>query len=274
MLTVVLSFCARSARCRRDGTGTCRTVTAPLTRRALLTGLVVAGLGACSGAGGTSPSGGSRYLLTARPDPAARAALDPGTSQLRLQNGLEGLLHVPGRRARGLVVALHGAGGNAAGGLRLVRDQADRLGLVVLAPASAGSTWAAIRGGDDPDTSAVDAALRDVLARQPVEPARLAVAGFSDGASYALTLGLANGELFPHVLAFSPGFQRADRRRGRPEVFVSHGTRDEVLPIERTSRPLVRALQRDGYGVTYREFDGRHVVPRGLADEALQRVLR
>lgn len=245
-----------------------------LTRRALLGGAVLAALNGCGVVGRARPNGAPRYRLTARPDPAARATLTPGTSGLPLRNGEQGLLHVPSRDVRGLVVALHGAGGDAAAGLRLVQEQADRLGLVVLAPASAGSTWAAIRGGDDPDTSAVDAALRDVLARQPVEPARLAVAGFSDGASYALTLGLANGELFPHVLAFSPGFQRADRRRGRPEVFVSHGTRDEVLPIERTSRPLVRALQRDGYGVTYREFDGRHVVPRGLADEALQRVLR
>lgn len=261
-------------RCLGDRAGTSGTVTAPVTRRTLLTGLAVAGVAACSAAGGTSRSGSSRYQLSARPDPAVRAVLEPGTTGLRLQNGQEGLLHVPRRRVRGLVVALHGAGGDAADGLRLVRDQADRLGLGVLAPASAGSTWAAVRGGDDPDTPAVDLALRDVLARQPVDPARLAVAGFFDGASYALTLGLANGELFPHVLAFSPGFQRADRRRGRPEVFVSHGVRDDVLPIERTSRPLVQALRQDGYAVTYREFDGRHVVPRELADEASERVVR
>ena len=247
----------------------------PLTRRALLGGAVLAGLGACGARPGRDTgSGGSRHRLTARPDPAVRPTLAPGTSPLRLDNGRDGLLHVPSRPGGGLVVALHGAGGDAQDGLRLVRRQADRLGLVVLAPASAGSTWAAIRGGRDPDTPAVNAALRDVLARQPVHPVRLAVAGFSDGASYALTLGLANGDLFPHVVAFSPGFQVADRRQGRPELFVSHGTRDEVLPIGRTSRPLVQALRRDGYAVVYREFDGPHVVPRELADEALQRVVR
>lgn len=34
-------------------------------------------------------------------------------------------------------------------------------------------------------------------------------AGFSDGASYALSLGLPNGNLFSHIVAFSPGFMRA-----------------------------------------------------------------
>jgi predicted esterase len=40
--------------------------------------------------------------------------------------------------------------------------------------------------------------------------------GFSDGASYALSLGLANGDLFTHVLGFSPGFMRVPRHVGRP----------------------------------------------------------
>ncbi len=244
-----------------------------LTRRALLGGAVLAALNGCGVIGRARPNGAPRYRLTARPDPAARATLTPGTSGLPLRNGEQGLLHVPSRDVRGLVVALHGAGGDAAAGLRLVQEQADRLGLVVLAPASAGSTWAAIRGGPDPDTPAIAAALQDVLARQPFDPPRLAVAGFSDGASYALTLGLANGDLFPHVVAFSPGFEVADRRQGRPALFLTHGTRDEVLPIERTSRQLVQALRRDGYDVIYREFDGRHVVPRDLADEAMKRVL-
>ena len=244
----------------------------PLTRRALLGVAAVAGLGGCRATSG--PAGGSKYLLAVRPDPAVRPALRPGAVPVQLRNGREGLLHVPSRPVRGLVVALHGAGGDAPAGLRLVREQADRLGLAVLAPASAGSTWAAIRGGRDADTPAIGAALRDVLARQPVDPARLAVAGFSDGASYALTLGLVNGELFPHVVAFSPGFEVADRRQGRPALFLSHGTRDEVLPVERTSRRLVPALRRNGYEVTYREFDGGHVVPGELADEAMERVLR
>ena len=98
---------------------------------------------------------------------------------------------------------------------------------------------------------------------------RRAVVGFSDGASYALSLGPTNGDLFTRVIAFSPGFASPGARRGMPPVFVSHGTRDGVLPIERCSRRIVPRLEREGYEVCYREFDGPHTVPRSIAHEAL-----
>ena len=44
-------------------------------------------------------------------------------------------------------------------------------------------------------------------------------------------------------------------------MFVSHGTRDQVLPIERCSRRIVPTLRDDGYDVAYVEFDGRHEAP-------------
>src|SRR3712207_7974813 len=51
-------------------------------------------------------------------------------------------------------------------------------------------------------------------------------AGFSDGASYALSLGIPNGDLFTHLVAFSPGFAAPDGQRGHPRVFVGHGVDD------------------------------------------------
>jgi len=38
------------------------------------------------------------------------------------------------------------------------------------------------------------------------DPARVTLGGFSDGATYALSIGLANGDLFPQVIGCSPGF--------------------------------------------------------------------
>jgi phospholipase/carboxylesterase len=106
----------------------------------------------------------------------------------------------------------------------------------------------------------------------PVDAGRVAVAGFSDGASYALGLGLANGRLFRQVVAFSPGFVPPGPRTGRPPVYVSHGTDDDVLPVDRTSRDVVPALRDDGYDVTYREFAGGHWVPPEVAREAADRL--
>src|SRR3712207_2128175 len=117
--------------------------------------------------------------LTARPRPVTRAPLTPGTTSLTLTNGRRALLHVPDSDAVGLVVALHGAGGQPQAALDLLRVDADRAGLVVLAPASRGSTWAGLFGGPDPDAAALDAALDGVFAHYAFDPARVIVAGFS-----------------------------------------------------------------------------------------------
>ncbi len=124
-------------------------------------------------------------------------------------------------------------------------------------------------GSYGPDVRFLDRALEQAFGRLAVDEGRLAVGGFSDGASYALSLGLTNGDLFTHVIAFSPGFSAPAERRGEPPIFVSHGTRDEVLPIGRASRRIVPRLEREGYEVTYREFDGPHAVPEAVAREAL-----
>jgi predicted esterase len=57
---------------------------------------------------------------------------------------------------------------------------------------------------------------------------------------------------------------------GSPRVFVSHGTRDGWLPIERCSRRIVPRLRRAGYDVRYREFEGGHVEPSEIGREAAE----
>jgi phospholipase/carboxylesterase len=140
--------------------------------------------------------------------------------------------------------------------------------MVILAPDSRERTWDAIRGPFGPDVAFLDQALAKVFAQVAIDPKRVAIGGFSDGASYAISLGLQNGDLFTHVAAFSPGFFVGNQRRGRPTFYVSHGKRDEILPIDSTSRRLVPALKTAGYDVRYREFNGPHTVPPLIAREA------
>lgn len=165
-----------------------------------------------------------------------------------------------------LVVMFHGAGGRPEQSVALLRPFADRHGFAVLAPGSRAATWDRVLGSFGPDVRATDAVLRRFSERTPV--IRVALAGFSDGASYALSLGLSNGDLVEAVMAFSPGFAAPARRRGGPAVFVSHGVDDRVLPIDRCSLRLVPALRDQGYAVTYREFAGGHEVPAAVGDEA------
>ena len=169
-----------------------------------------------------------------------------------------------------LVLLLHGAGGHARQGLDLLRDLADAAGLLVLAPASRDRTWDLLVGRRyGPDLAMIDQALEQTFSRYTIDPARLAIGGFSDGASYALSLGITNGDLFTHVIAFSPGFMAPAGQTGTPRIFVSHGTRDGVLPIERCSRRIVPELERGGYDVLYREFDGGHTISGEIALEAV-----
>jgi predicted esterase len=180
-------------------------------------------------------------------------------------------LYVPDSLDEGpawLVVSLHGAGSSAERGLALLASHAERHRLLVVAPKSVGRTWDVIRGGYGPDVLNIDRLLRRVTRRYPVSG--LSVAGFSDGASYALSIGLSNGAVFDSVVAFSPGFEAVQVPQGRPQVFVSHGVHDGVLPIDECSRRIVPQLEDGGYDVTYTEFDGGHRVPWAVAGRAAE----
>jgi phospholipase/carboxylesterase len=249
-------------------------------------GFLVAGAGllaACGARNDRADAGRADdgAVLSARPGagPGSPGPLAvPGIHRLGLEAERDALLLVPSNLVPGdpapLVLSLHGAGGDADAGLAVLRVPAEERGLLVVAPASRGSTWDAVGGRYGVDVALVDRALAAVFSAVAVDADRVAVAGFSDGASYALGLGLANGGLFGEVLAFSPGFvPPGARRTGRPRVFVSHGDADDVLPIDRTSRRIVPALRRDGYDVTYREFSGPHSVPPEIAREAADRLV-
>jgi phospholipase/carboxylesterase len=275
VLDHVVARTQRSATCRCGSPSAGEPAGVTVSRRAALAAAATGMLAGCTDVRSRSTARPSDVpedplRLTARPDPSAPPSLKPGTTSVPLTTGRYALLHVPPGAVTTLVVVLHGAGGSAENGLSLLRKHADARGLVLLAPSSAGPTWDAITGSGARDTAALDAALRDVLSALPLEMDRVAVAGFSDGASYALTIGLTNGDLLRRVVAFSPGFSAAREQHGRPAFLVTHGVHDKVLPIERTSRRVVPVLQRAGYNVDYREFDGGHVLPPDLAEDAAQ----
>jgi phospholipase/carboxylesterase len=199
-----------------------------------------------------------------------------GLSPLGLETGRDGLLLVPKSyspdKPSPLVLALHGATGTAARAVERLRDAAEERGFIVLGADSREGTWDAIRAGFGPDVRFIDRALQYAFDSCVVDPERIAVQGFSDGASYALGLALPNGDLFRRAMAFSPGMIPATETpdHGKPQLFVSHGTKDPILNIDRSSRVLVRGLKKDGYDVTYVEFDGIHTVPPEILKRAME----
>lgn len=200
-------------------------------------------------------------------------AAPTGSRPLGLGGKRDGLIHVPagydpGRPAP-LVVLLHGAGGNARDTSGLLGRLSDETGFLLLVPESRGRTWDVILDGFGPDVDFLGRALGRVFDGHAVDRSRVALAGFSDGASYALSLGLGNADLFTHLIAFAPGFVVPPVPVGRPRLFVAHGTKDTVLPIDRCSRRIIPQLRRAGYEITYEEFDGPHAVPPAIAIRAV-----
>jgi phospholipase/carboxylesterase len=168
-----------------------------------------------------------------------------------------------------LFVGLHGAGGEGRN-WESYFARAESRGMILLAPDSRSSTWDRIRGDFGPDVAFLDRALQHTFERSLIDPSRIALGGFSDGATYALSLGVSNGGLLSHLVAYSPGFfSPSDIIEGEPRIFVSHGTRDTVLPVRLSRDTIVPTLRRSGYDVTYREFDGGHEVPAEISEAAL-----
>lgn len=210
--------------------------------------------------------------LSSRPTQVQGSA-PVGLQPLGLESQRDGWLYVPKQYRQEnpapFVLLLHGAGGDAEGGLRLLQPLADRFGTLLLAVDSRDRTWDVIVNRYGADIAFIDRALAQTFSRYAINPTRLAIAGFSDGASYALSVGITNGDLFTHVIAFSPGFLAPADQVGKSRLFISHGTDDKVLPIDQCSRRIVPQLQRANYEVLYREFDGGHTVPNAIAMEGM-----
>lgn len=213
--------------------------------------------------------GAGNGRLAARPREGVATSAVEGP--LGVERTRDAILHLPPSTTGPLplLVLLHGAGGSGPNMLRRLGSAPDDAGVAVLAPTSRDASWDAIRDGYGPDVDALDRALRRVFDTVAIDPARLAIGGFSDGATYALSLGLINGDLFRRVVAFSPGFVIDGAPHGRPRVFISHGTADDILPIDRCGRRIAASLKQQGYDVTFREFNGVHEVPAGVAREAM-----
>jgi len=164
--------------------------------------------------------------LSARPGTPLISA-PTGENELSLDEpGQDGFLYVPTTHSQDtslpLLVMLHGASDSAAG-LKALFTWGEAHGFGVLLPDARSRTWDRITYGKDVDF--LDLALEHVFDRWLIDPARLAFAGFSDGASYALSLGVSNGDLFSHLIGFSPGwFDPSSPVIGKPRVFISHGS--------------------------------------------------
>jgi phospholipase/carboxylesterase len=136
-----------------------------------------------------------------------------------------------------------------------------------------GYGWFPLRMGQPPDVEAFQAAadaLREFLdtamARYPIDPAKVVLAGFSQGGMMAYELALREPSRFAGLAALSSWFPpplvellpRLPEHEGFP-VLVLHGTRDDRIDVE-MARQSRESLRPYGVAMTYREFDMGHEI--------------
>jgi len=175
--------------------------------------------------------------------PARKNVKTSTTGQIRLglDQERDAILQIPknaGQSPLPLLVMLHGATQSAEEMIDYLGSPPEEAGLAVLAPNSRDTTWDAIGtrsfgGGFGADVDFLHRALQRTFETAAIDPARVSIGGFSDGASYALSLGLINGDLFESIVAFSPGYTIEGSSHGKPRIFISHGRYDHILPFDR-----------------------------------------
>jgi phospholipase/carboxylesterase len=191
-----------------------------------------------------------------------------------------------------LLVLLHGAGHRQVQMVQQLEAEADKRGIILLAPSSRDVTWDSVLTAEAPpsvdspltnrqsksfgrtrDSDRVEEAITNLSKIVPVERAQTVLAGFSDGATFALAMGMSKDHDFAAVIAWSPGIAiRAERpARGR-RVFVSHGRNDQLLKFFVTCSEIVPLLESEGAALTFLPFDGGHEVPESVTDAFLDAV--
>lgn len=161
-------------------------------------------------------------------------------------------------KALPLVIWLHGGGGDSSDADHMMKI-ADKHEIVLLSLDSRHNTWDGIDSTFGPDVRFIDKAMQHVFERVAINPSKVVLAGLSDGGSYALALGRANGEVFTHLAAVAPWrLSPPSPRVGQPKIFLAHGTKDNVYPIFFTRQFIKPSLEKEGYELEYFEFDAAH----------------
>jgi phospholipase/carboxylesterase len=234
--------------------------------------------------------------------------MPPTTEMIQSQTGL--IYRVRrGQPQDGLIVMLHGLSGDE--NVMWIFDHALPRSATVIAPRAlyasefGGYSWARSVVRDDLDDVDFQAAIEqlapfinEAIASYQVDPQRVILMGFSQGAALSYAYSLAQPGTVRGVIALA-GFLpqrdlhsawrapalRTGRERGRPAAesknvlphyLIIHGTHDEAVPIDR-AREARSVLEGRGAVVEYHEHRvGHKVAAQGMKEIArwIEQILR
>lgn len=182
---------------------------------------------------------------------------------------------IDAQRSYPLVTVFHGAGRQDELLVKACRDEPKKRDALLLVPRSLAPTWDLIAGGGRRDLDFLEFAYDLIYRRFPIDPRRQALMGYSDGASYALSIGISNPGIFRAIMGWAAGFVAVDDRQIRdddpkPDILLEYGTHDPVFPFEQIALPMRESLERAGYRLEFRvDEGGRHWPSGSFQSEAL-----
>jgi predicted esterase len=235
-----------------------------MNRRDFLTTGAAGAFGLLAGTRRVRAQGVNRQALPPAPP---EQGIPYGETRLGLADSPEerdGALYVPKSYKEGepmpLLTILHGLSGGMTSA-RSMYPLAEEFGVIILAPESRKLGWGKDAPGFDNDSVFIVNAMRYVNRTLAMDPSHVCLAGISDGATYALTMGLVYGDSFSHIMVFSEGQPNPIRTEGKPKIFIGHGIRDSQMPIVPTTRRTVAMYKPKGYDITVKEWVGGHGAP-------------
>ena len=117
----------------------------------------------------------------------------------------------------------------------------------------------------------LDAFLDAVVAGYPVDPARVFLLGFSQGAVVSLAAGLRRPDRVAGIVALSGYLAESihltdEAGAGGPPVFMGHGSLDDLIPVE-AGRQAREWLAAHGVPVSYHEYPAGHTITAEELDD-------
>jgi phospholipase/carboxylesterase len=174
-----------------------------------------------------------------------------------------------------LITVLHGAGRQDELLVKACRDAPEVRQAFFLIPRSVAPTWDLIAGNGQPDFEFLRFAYDLIYRRYPIDAKRQALIGYSDGASYGLSLALSNPGHFDAAMCWAAGFVVVDRSslgspESKPRLYLEYGTHDQLFSFEEIAIPMRDNLRKAGYAVEFSVDEGGRHMPSGhFQNEAL-----
>ena len=157
-----------------------------------------------------------------------------GLRETGIEEEHDGLLYVPEsynpKKASPLLIMLYGKGVAANHGIDPLRAFSEKTGTILLSTEAQNGNWdLLVKGKFGADLNLIDEALSDLFALYQVDSEKVAIGGFGEGATYALSIAAANADLFTHTLAFAPTSSNIPHLETLPPAFVAAAANGELV---------------------------------------------